>query len=141
MEMPSQTFRSLVQIELVDSRIAVETAGADSHVAPAVQNSEALRQVSISAPPAFSGFRESAHNPRAQSIRYPLSPSQPHDNSTFVENSMDLTSTASTTGGVPLTTTGEMTTRPSVIFGRDSYLPLPNLLLPQRRLEVAPSTK
>ena len=54
---------------------------------------------------------------------------------------MDLPSTASTTGGVPPTTTGEMTTRPSVIFDRDSYLPLPNLLLPQRRPEVAPSTR
>ena len=28
-EMPSQTFRSQVQIELVDSHVAVETAGAD----------------------------------------------------------------------------------------------------------------
>ena len=52
---------------------------------------------------------------------------------------MDLLSTASTTGGVPPTTTGEMTTRPSVIFDRDSYLPHPNILLPQRRPEVAPS--
>ena len=134
MEMPSQTFRSLVQIELVDSRIAVETVEADSHVAPAVQNADAPRQVSISAPPAFSDFRESAH-------RYPLSPSRPHDNSTFVENSMDLTSTASRTGGVPPTTTAEMTTRPSVIFGRDSYLPLSNLMLLQRRREVAPSMR
>ena len=54
---------------------------------------------------------------------------------------MDVTSTASTTGGVLPTTTGEMTTRPSVIFDRDSYLSLPNLLLPQRRPEVAPSTR
>ena len=84
---------------------------------------------------------ETSHNPRAQSTRYPLSPSRPHENSTFVENSMDLTSTASTKGGVPPTTTGEMTTRPSVIFDRDSYLPLPNILLPQRRPEVARSTR
>ena len=71
MEMPSQTFRSQVQIELVDTCVAVGTAEGDSHVASAVQNAEAPRQVSISAPSAFPGFRESSHNPRAQSTRYP----------------------------------------------------------------------
>ena len=141
MEMPLQTFRSQVQIELGDSRMAVVTAGADSHVAPAAQNTEAPRQVSISSLSAFPGFRESSHNPRAQSTRYPLSPSRPYENSTFVENSMNLTCTASTTGGVPPTTTGEITTRASAIFDRDSYLPLPNLLLQQRRPEVASSTR
>ena len=120
--------------------MAVETAGADSHVAPAAQNTEAPRQVCISAPSAFPGFKESAHNPRAQ-FTHPLSPSRPHENSTFVENSMDLTSTARTSGGVPPTTTGEMATRPSAIFDRGSYLPLPNLLLQHRRSEVAPSTR
>ena len=98
--------------------------------------------MSIVAPIAFNDFRESAHNPRAQSTRYHLSPSLPHENSTFVKNSMDLTSTVSATGGIPsVTTIGEMTMRPSTVFEQDSVLPLPNFFLQQRRCDGAPSTR
>ena len=92
MELPSQTYRSEMQIELSDSRTANEEARADSHAAPATRG--VRRQVSIAAPVAFYDLQGSNHNPRAQSTRYPLSLHPPHENSTFVENTMDLTSGA-----------------------------------------------
>ena len=95
--------------------------------------------MSIVTPTAFNDFRESAHNPRAVNN---LSRPRPHENITFVENNMDLTSTASVTSGIPpVTTIGEMTTRPSTVFERDSFLPLPNFFLQQRRCDGSPSTR
>ena len=126
MELPTQTYRSEIQIELSDSRTAKEEARADSHVAPATRVSEVWRQISIAAPVAFYDLQGSNHNPRAQSTRYPLSLHPPHENSTFVENTMDLIGGACATGVIiPETTTGEAMRGPSTIFERTSFLPLP----------------
>ena len=126
MELPSQTYRSEMQIELSDSRTANEEARADSHAAPATRGSDERSQVSVAAPVVFYDLQGSNHNPRAQSTRYPLSLHPPHEKSTFVENTMDLTSVAYATDVIiPETTTGEATRGPSTIFDRTSFLPLP----------------
>ena len=141
MELSSQTFRLQVHIELSDACTVADEARADSQVASAPRCSEAQRHVSIVAPTALSYFRETTHNLRAQSTHYHLSLPRPHKNSTFVENSMDLTSTASATGGIPpVATTGEMITRPSVVFDQNSFLPFSDFSLQQRVHEVAPSS-
>ena len=93
MELPSPTYRSEMQIGLSDSRTANEEARADSHAAPATRGSEVRRQVSIAAPVAFFDLQDSNHNPRAQSTRYPFSLHPPHENSTFVENTVMCSST------------------------------------------------
>ena len=122
MEVPSQTFRSQLQIELRDSCVVSEEARADSHVAPAMQCSGMRRQVSIAAPVVD---LESMHNPRAQSTRYHLSPQPTHEYSTFIENTMELTGGANATGIIiPETTTGEAT-RGRAIFDRTSFSPFP----------------
>ena len=123
MEVSSQTFRSQLQIELRDSRVVSEEARADSHIAPATQCSSVRRQVSIAAPVVE---MESMHNTRAQSTRYHFSPRLTHENSTFIENTMELTGGANATGiTIPETITGEATRGPSTIFDRTSFLPLP----------------
>ena len=108
MEVPSQTFKSQLQIELRDSRVVGEEARADNHVAPAAHCSSARRQVSIAPPVTYADIPEPIHKPRVQSTRYHLSPQLPHENSTFVENTMELTSGADATGIIiPETTAGE----------------------------------
>ena len=87
-----------MQIELSDSRTANEEARADSHVAPATRGSEVRRQVSIAAPVAFYDLQRSNYKRCAQSTRYPLSLHPPHENSTFVQNTMVFISGACVTG-------------------------------------------
>ena len=81
MEVPSQTFRSQLQIELRDSRVVSEEARADSHVAPATQCSSVRRQVSLAA---HVVEMESMHKPRPQSTRYHLSPRPTHSTITRI---------------------------------------------------------
>ena len=75
MELPSQTYRSEMQIVLSDSRTVNEEARADSHAAPATRGSEVRRQVSISAPVAFFYSQDSNHNPLAQDCSLSTQPS------------------------------------------------------------------
>ena len=140
MELPSQQFRSIVQIEVGDSRRVSEEARADSHAAPVTQGSEVPRRVSIAPPVAYADIPEPMHHPRAQSTRYNLSPRPPHENSTFVENTMELTGGADATAMIiPETTTGEATMGPSTIFDRTSFFPLP--AFSQQTTSCAPTSE
>ena len=80
------------------------------------------------------------HNPRAQSTRYHLSPRPTHENSTFIENTMELTSGANATSIIiPETITGEATRGPSTIFDRTSFLPFP--AFSRQSMSCAPMSK
>ena len=81
MELPSQTFRSQVRIELSDLRMVADEARADSQIASAARCSETQRHVSIVAPAAvYALSSQSTSAAQEQFVR---------------ENSMDLTSTVS----------------------------------------------